>query len=397
MQLKKQNKGIISILVLAAVSLLAFVVISFATRITFETKMVSSTKDRTQALFINWNAVEYLRKIVRDDAENTDVISDTWNITPDKPKEFKVKEGMWRIEEGFDEESLINVNEAGFEILDRIFGDYPAYLLCLLDWLYSDYIPTTITNNPKYQGYQGAEKDDPFYLEQTYFPRNGKMRSLMELMMVKGAEALPAKRAKLLPPSRNFFIAEALASHAWDNEPPDFRDPEDRRIFPPGKDIPPGHPEEPPQLPNIPIIPPSPQGTGLTTYGDGRVNINTAGSPVLMALGFQPETVKRILAYRLYKGIFENTEAEYIIKELITKDVLRPGEPNFQNIANNIAGVVSKGRLKVNSEYFRFQIVSLTEHGAVDKAMVVFKREVKYINGKKVKKIKIITWWDDYF
>ena len=36
----------------------------------------------------------------------------------------------------------------------------------------------------------------------------------------------------------------------------------------------------------------------LTVYGSGRVNINTAAPPVLLALGLRPELVDQIVAVR---------------------------------------------------------------------------------------------------
>lgn len=393
MHLRGRNKGSILVLVLSILAFLGFIVISFSTRMSYESKMVFSTKDKMQALFISCGAVEYLKKLLKQDDPTVDSINDNWFISPHSPpRETKLKEGKWKIEVGYDEESRVNLNMAvtdksGFKIVERIFRNYPQYFLCLLDWLDGDDVVTTFPNNPKYQGYQGAERNDPYYVKQGYLPRNGYMKSLMELRMIKGASRIyPLKKTKLSPSQGDFFIKKAYASHANENDPED----------PPPEDIiPPVVP--PPPIPDIPVREPSPDpgkgtgkggGTGLTVYGDGKININTAWSPVLRAAGFSVKTTRRLLAYRLKKNVFKQATAAHIIGRLIAEDLLRKREAAFDEITQNIRDVFATDRIKVNSKYFRFLITSFTEHGAAHKTMVVLKRE-----GSQV---KVVTWWEEF-
>ena len=221
------------------------------------------------------------------------------------------------------------------------------------------------------------------------------MRSLFELFLIKnGDDLLPGEEARIR--EENLFkpyqmVKTAFAACSWPpgTEPPHLPD-----DLPDGTNPSPS-PDEPQDLPNIIIRDPTPLGTGITLYGNGKININTAWDPTLRALGFDKETVRRILAYRFKGGVFESTGSAYIVGQLKSKDCLRQNEAVFQTINDNIESVVSEGKVKVNSEYFRIRIEIKTNGGATKIAVVVLKRYLQKTPPEL--KIKIVNIWENCF
>jgi hypothetical protein len=381
------KKGEIAILVLWAFLLLVFFGIGFAKRASYETKMVSYSWDRAQAFYLTWDGLESIMKLLKEDDLNVDSYLDKWARGGIKGK---TKEGEWRADILYDEERYIDINKAGPVILRRIFPhpQYDVLYDSLLDWLDPDSTPHPL----------GAEAGDTYYVQQGYEPRNGPMKSLFELYMIKGGTSImPSKPTAFIPENDFSFIKKAYAhSGSHFTPPPDpgpdpFPIPWPRPPFPGAP--PPGPPDQPPQGPPIPIRQPTPTGTGITVYGDGRTNINTAWDPVLGALGFLPETVKRILWYRLGGHVFKQATADYIVKQLLKTGWLKTGEPLYTQIALNIKNVANTGKLKINSSYFRIRIVSTTKRGGTHTAELVLER-IKSFDGVK---FKIISWWEKYY
>jgi hypothetical protein len=230
------------------------------------------------------------------------------------------------------------------------------------------------------------------------------MKNLFELYMIKGGRALippkPTSKLKFEEVPESVFIKLAYAPDLPDEQPPNppGGPPFPERPFPfprpgpgPLPGPPPGPPEAPPQGPPIPIRQPTPMGTGITVYGDGRTNINTAWDPVLGALGFLPETVKRILWYRLSGHVFKQANADYIVKQLLKTGWLKTGEPLYTQIVLNIKNVANTGKLKINSSYFRVRITAETSHATPYTAVAVVKR-FRDINGKV--RFNIVSWWE---
>jgi len=312
-------------------------------------------------------------------------------------KEGTTKEGSWEIMKLYDEESLIDINKIGPEVLKTIFGSYPEYYLCLLDWLDEDDIPKQGINiDPQWGGYHGAEKDDPFYEDKEYSPRNKDMHSLYELFLIKGAGddngPFPSKESTALKEQKINYFAQIINpvayAHSGTHQVPIVAPPP---LIP----WPPGTIPDPNSGEN-PIRDPSPTGTGFTVYGDGKVNINTAGDTVLGASGFTPATIIRLLTYRFRGNVFKQTGANYIIQQLVNTKCLLTNEQAYSQITSNITNVVSKGKIKVNSDYFRAYIKSETTRGTENTVIMVLKRE-RVTNPKPETKIKIIAWWENFY
>ncbi|MDP8234440.1 MAG: type II secretion system protein GspK [Candidatus Saelkia tenebricola] len=394
MNLNKQNKqGQVSIIILWAMMFFVFIILSFAKRASHEMRMVLSTKEKVQGNFLIWDAFKTMERLLKSDDREVDSLQDRWaRLEANNLKTCK-KDGniIWEIMDLYDEESLININEIGPEVLKTIFAptasalSYPEYYLCLLDWLDEDDLPS---QDPDYPGYIGAEKDNIFYEDRDYYPRNGHMRSLYELFLVKGAQEVffssddfALKEQKI----NNFaqtIIPSAYACCGAGKVP----------VAPPPPLIPwpidkmPGPGENPfGEL--------SPTGIGFTVYGDGKININTAPHTVLQAVGFLPDTVVRLLTFRFGGGIFKQNNSGHIINQLITADCLRNGEPTYNTIASNIGNVIGEGNTKVQSNYFRIRIKSTTKKGIISTTIMVLKRE----EVEDEVKIKIIAWWENFY
>jgi len=95
----------------------------------------------------------------------------------------------------------------------------------------------------------------------------------------------------------------------------------------------------------------------ITVYGDGKVNINTAGKPVLCALGMSDTLAEKVIRCRCGSDEIEGTEDDEvftqpsaIISTLNKKQTLTQGE------TNQINNLITTNAIGVKSTYF--QIVS---------------------------------------
>lgn len=92
----------------------------------------------------------------------------------------------------------------------------------------------------------------------------------------------------------------------------------------------------------------------ITTYGEGKVNINTASREVLIFLGLDNELVDKILNYRMGSdgtqgtsddGVFKDNGS--IVRTLFEYEILNTNE------ISKLTNLVAKGFLGVQSKYFR--------------------------------------------
>jgi hypothetical protein len=372
--------------------LFVLIIIGLSQRAGFERKMVTYTQERTRAFFVSWEGLEEVMKLLKEDDMEVDSYKDKWASGDIKGKG---ENGDWKVVSIYDEERFININKCGEKILGRIFKNYPVLYDSLLDWLDKDNIPRPL----------GAE-DDYYQKKWGYECRDGEMQSIHEIFLLKGADSLasyPANKENIysqdnsiIDTSLSIFDRLLLTGIAYAPPPPD---PGVWPIVPP--DIPwfpnpgtwpiPGPPEEPPQGPPFDPPQPDPKGSGITIHGDGYVNINTALPQVLMALGFQPDTVRRIIWYLMNGNVFPAADANTIIKELIDKDWLRPGEPQFAALVGNIKEVAGEVKLKVDSSYFSVRIDSQTRNLTPHTIAVVMKR-TKSPQGEV--KFEFVRWWE---
>jgi len=376
----KSSKGETLIFVLWIFLTLGIIAVGLSYRSLREFKMVSLTQDRAQAYFLTWTALEEIVKLLKRDDQDVDSLKDEWA----KPGlKGETRKGKWKVDILYDEERRVDLNKADEDVLERIFGSEPVLFDSLRDWLDRDSQPRPL----------GAE-DDYYLGNRGYKCRNGAMRNLFELGMIRGGENI-LENSFLLKDDLKFSIFEkwidnvAFAhggSHGLPPPPPWGEYPLPQPI-----PIPPGPPEEPPQGPPYEPPLPNPRGTGYTVYGDGKCNINTALPEVLMALGLQRDTVIRIIWYRVYGNIFPSADPNTIIYGLVQAGCLKPLEPLYPSIVNNIRDIAGKGRLKANSSYFRVRIISETNRGSRHVAVAVLKRG-KDRDGNPT--VEIVSWWE---
>ncbi len=94
----------------------------------------------------------------------------------------------------------------------------------------------------------------------------------------------------------------------------------------------------------------------VTVYGDGRININTAPAPVLLALGLEAELVDKILSVRRGPDGFENTPDDYIFyKPFDIGSEIKGFMPVTIDEMRQIDRLNQAGILKTDSDVFRVE------------------------------------------
>ncbi|GAI08678.1 unnamed protein product, partial [marine sediment metagenome] len=98
----------------------------------------------------------------------------------------------------------------------------------------------------------------------------------------------------------------------------------------------------------------------ITLYGEGRVNINTAGWRVLHALGLSSELAQRVVQFRRGKDGMDGTEDDTIFK---TVGEIRNIGPLFTKEAGEINRLTSLKALAVTSDVFRINSAGILKKG----------------------------------
>ena len=91
----------------------------------------------------------------------------------------------------------------------------------------------------------------------------------------------------------------------------------------------------------------------LTVYGEGRVNINTASRPVLIALGMEGELADKVLFARRGEDGIESTMDDYVFQKT---DNLVNELKGFVDLSHSQAAAMDQlnqeGKLDTNSRYY---------------------------------------------
>jgi len=90
----------------------------------------------------------------------------------------------------------------------------------------------------------------------------------------------------------------------------------------------------------------------LTVYGSGRINVNTASKPVLVALGLDDELSQKIIGFRAGEDTIEATEDDRVFKsaDTIAADLIEVYHLSESEIVQ--LGKVSAQHLDVSSQHF---------------------------------------------
>jgi type II secretory pathway component PulK len=122
----------------------------------------------------------------------------------------------------------------------------------------------------------------------------------------------------------------------------------------------------------------------ITVYGDGKVNINTASKPVLLALGLDADLVDKILSYRYGEDGILDTADDNIFD---TPSNIIPKLSQFASLSDDevtqLSGVVASS-LVCNSGYF--SVVStarLHNHKNIAQTVAVINRDGKILSWRE--------------
>lgn len=252
------------IVVLWVLLLLSMLVASFAYDMKIEGMVTSYARNRLKAQELANAGVEWTRTMLArdvpnqfnadgglavEDGEDADMALATYNLSRGigvSNVRKDLGEGSFTISV-LPEESRRNVNTLTDQDWDEILDQagvpkdkWDEIKDCFKDWVDKD--DSHLLN--------GAEKDDEYYVSRGYEPKNGPVDTVDELLLIKG------------------FTPALLYGGAS-----------------------PYNPNDPP-LRGIAGL--------LTTWGDGKVNVNSAGRDVLMSLpGMEDYVVEKILQLRV--------------------------------------------------------------------------------------------------
>jgi general secretion pathway protein K len=102
----------------------------------------------------------------------------------------------------------------------------------------------------------------------------------------------------------------------------------------------------------------------VTTYGDGKVNVNTCGRRVLECLGLSEDVADAFLYHRAGSDGTEGTEDDMVFEEL---EDLRAGLTEHIELTEEeigqIDGLVAGGYLSVRSRFYRVRAIGTTSAG----------------------------------
>jgi general secretion pathway protein K len=183
---KKNENGMVLLLVLVIVVLLTSLVVEFSFSTYVQFRLTETFRDSTKAYYLAKGGVQAGRMVLQNDTNDYDAYSETWGQSWDN---LEIVDGSvsLRIE---DLDGKLNVNRLVTDLgnintqfknrfllfFENLEIDNPEELTdALIDWLDPDSDPQPF----------GAEED--YYLpEKNYSCKNGKLHTLEELLKVKG-------------------------------------------------------------------------------------------------------------------------------------------------------------------------------------------------------------------
>jgi general secretion pathway protein K len=125
----------------------------------------------------------------------------------------------------------------------------------------------------------------------------------------------------------------------------------------------------------------------LTVYGDGRVNVNTAGVPVLMALGLNEDVAARLIAVRKGPDQMEATgdDIYFLHTHNINAQLLEQRDFREQEMAQ-VDFLLARGYLTTQTQYYAIhsQGALLKERGRMVIDCVFHKHDAKIVYWREV-------------
>ncbi len=253
--------GAVLVIVLWVLAVLTAIALGLSYRTGLEARRVGAISGNVQALTLCQAAIRRTMFELQKDEQGYDALKDLWSNNKQLFDSYRLQSGTYTVSYkrqdpmdsskhqtffgAMDEESLINVNTASKETWERLLRNEelsPDLYEPIMDWVDAD-------SNARMHG---AEASDYASLERPYAPRNGKIRMMDELLLIKG-----------------------ITSDVFDKLSP-----------------------------------------FLTVYGDGKININTASAKVFEAIGFSPELVDKILRFRKGLDDVEGTDDDGVFRDM---------------------------------------------------------------------------------
>ena len=311
------------------IALLAMLVMTFTFDIFLETKLTTYARNRRQAEFLALSGLEMAQMLldrqrgVSGNETEEATAEDKWYTAALELSRGKATTVSEELGEGeirltiTPEPGKRNVNKLTDEDWERILLTggipeeyWPELIDCFNDWVDTDSLPRT----------DGAETEDYYStLDKPYRARNGPLDTVRELLLVKG-------------------FNEAVLSGGVLN--PDL--PKDQQITVSGiQDM-------------------------LTTYGDGKVNVNTAERRVLMTLPDVDDLVADAIIEERTVGIADSNDSSF-------KD-----EGDFMN-RMRIAGLSASVQSLVTTRSNFFRITATGLYGPVSRTI----RAIVHYDGQR--------------
>ncbi len=188
--LLRQQRGMVLLLVLVVMALLSALLSEFAFSTLVDLRLAETFRDRSRAYYLARGGIRAGQMILREDQNNYDGPDEMWG---QGVANFPVGEGFLTIDIT-DQDGRLAINSLVvgnnpqsvqkerflrlFEILE--FPDGPDLVAALIDWIDTD--------DQEYvqDGLLGAESNEYLSQDPGYSARNGPLRSLEELSLVRG-------------------------------------------------------------------------------------------------------------------------------------------------------------------------------------------------------------------
>ena len=265
------KRGAALIVVMWVLIIVSLIVSAFAFEMQLEARLISAQRKRFKADQLALAGVELAKAMLafeEDPLEGDDIVYDD----PFSSEASKIAEGVpVRFVEEFGDGTITlridyekgrqNIHKMSLDEWHELFDqagipnvEWDSLLGCLTDW----------EDEGDAHQLNGAEKDDPFYRERGYEPKNAPVDTIDELLLIKG------------------WTQEILYGNLADE------DAENEMSGIAGQ---------------------------LTTWGDGKINPNSASREVLNSLNISEEMVDAILDARLGLDGEEGTEDDGITQE----------------------------------------------------------------------------------
>jgi type II secretory pathway component PulK len=171
----QRHRGIVLVAVLWVVVLLSVIAAVISATARTESRMGLAEAEQMRAKWACRAGIEKAIAILTDDDKTTDALTDIWADNPDELNDIQL-EGCTLTIGIVDEDSKLNINMATRAQLLGLSGMTDEIVDAIIDWRDTD--DEALEN--------GAEAGYYLNTQHPYVTRNGGMRTIRELLMVKG-------------------------------------------------------------------------------------------------------------------------------------------------------------------------------------------------------------------